>query len=87
MPKSIADKTSQLSVRVPDDEMVRIDKIRDRMEATTSIKPQRSDVVRMVLGLGIDEYLEREQRKEGGKEGKEKEASTKEAPKKKKGAA
>lgn len=86
MPKSIADKTSQLSVRVPDDEMVRIDKIRDRMEATTSIKPQRSDVVRMVLGLGIDEYLEREQRKEGGKDIKEKEVP-KEAPKKKKGAA
>lgn len=86
MPKSIADKTSQLSVRVPDEEMVRIDKIRDRMEVTTSIKPQRSDVVRMVLGLGIDEYEQRELRKESGKDVKEKEVP-KEAPKKKKGAA
>ncbi len=86
MPKSIADKTSQLSVRVPDEEMVRIDKIRDRMEVTTSIKPQRSDVVRMVLGLGIDEYEQRELRKESGKDIKEKEVP-KEAPKKKKGAA
>lgn len=83
MPKSIADKTSQLSVRVPDEEMVRIDKIRDRMEVTTSIKPQRSDVVRMVLGLGIDEYEQRELRKESGKE----KEVPKEAPKKKKGAA
>jgi phosphotransferase system IIB component len=86
VPKSIADKTSQLSVRVPDEEMVRIDKIRDRMEVTTSIKPQRSDVVRMVLGLGIDEYEQRELRKESGKDIKEKEVP-KEAPKKKKGAA
>lgn len=86
MPKSIADKTSQLSVRVPDEEMVRIDKIRDRMEVTTSIKPQRSDVVRMVLGLGIDEYEQRELRKESGKDIKEKEVP-KEAPKKKRGAA
>jgi len=83
VPKSIADKTSQLSVRVPDEEMVRIDKIRDRMEVTTSIKPQRSDVVRMVLGLGIDEYEQRELRKESGKE----KEVPKEAPKKKKGAA
>jgi len=86
VPKSIADKTSQLSVRVPDEEMVRIDKIRDRMEVTTSIKPQRSDVVRMVLGLGIDEYEQRELRKESGKDIKEKEVP-KEAPKKKRGAA
>lgn len=66
MPKSIAEKTSQLSVRVPDDEMERIDSIRESMEAATSIKPQRSDVVRMVLGLGIDEYLRREESKGDG---------------------
>lgn len=56
MPKHVADKTRQLSVRVDDHDLADIDRIREVMLQKTSIKPQRSDVVRLALHFGIDEY-------------------------------
>ena len=56
MPKHVADKTRQLSVRVDDHDLADIDRIREVMLQKTSIRPQRSDVVRLALHFGIDEY-------------------------------
>lgn len=54
-----ADKVSkQLSVRVDDDEMERIDEIRKNLHKSSGIMPQRSAVVRKVLTMGIDAYSE-----------------------------
>lgn len=56
MPKIIGEKTKQLSVRVDEKDLQRIDEIRKNLKKSTGIEPQRSDVVRMVLLSGLKSY-------------------------------
>lgn len=59
MPKHVAEETQQLSVRLDKQQLMKIDQIRKRMEEAIGIVPQRSDVVRKVIGYGIDEFCSR----------------------------
>lgn len=65
MPKHVADKTRQLSVRVDDQDIARIDHIREIVQQKTRMKPQRSDVVRLALHYGIDDYCREQGIEEG----------------------
>jgi hypothetical protein len=56
MPKIIGDQTKQLSVRVDEKDLARVDAIRAQMKKKTGIEPQRSDVVRMILLSGLSTY-------------------------------
>lgn len=56
MPKIIGEQTKQLSVRVDEKDIARIDAIRGQMKKKTGIEPQRSDVVRMILLSGLSTY-------------------------------
>ncbi len=65
MPKIIGEKTKQLSVRVDEKDLQRIDEIRKSLKKTTGIEPQRSDVVRMVLLSGLKSYETKASKKDG----------------------
>ncbi len=65
VPKVIGEKTKQLSVRVDEKDLQRIDEIRKNLKKTTGIEPQRSDVVRMVLLSGLKSYEAKASKKEG----------------------
>jgi hypothetical protein len=56
MPKIIGEQTKQLSVRVDEKDLERVDAIRAQMKKKTGIEPQRSDVVRMILLSGLSTY-------------------------------
>lgn len=58
MTSKIGDETTQLSARVDVKDFERIDRIRDDLKKRSGIKPQRSEVIRMVLYLGFDAYDE-----------------------------
>jgi len=53
----VADRVKHLSVRIDDDDMLRIDKIRDKLgKSSGGITPHRSQVLRRVISLGIETY-------------------------------
>lgn len=55
----LADKVKHLSVRIDDDDMQRIDKIRTALgKQSNGITPQRSQVLRRVISIGIETYGE-----------------------------
>ncbi len=56
MTSKIGDDTTQLSARVDVKDFELIDKIRDELKKKSNIRPQRSEVIRMILSLGFKAY-------------------------------
>ena len=53
----LADKVKHLSVRIDDDDMRRVDKIRNALgKSSGGITPARSQVLRRVISIGIETY-------------------------------
>lgn len=53
----VADRVKHLSVRIDDDDMLRIDKIRDKLSKSNGgITLHRSQVLRRVISLGLESY-------------------------------
>lgn len=93
MSKAVAENVKQLSVRIDDAERERIDAMREMAFERTGLRPQRSEVIRQCLRLGVVQLADEqemdltkiEKRIQIALEAKKKErALTVRAPKKKK---